>query len=101
MASVFKRKRRVGDRVVEAAKYTIKYRNADGELVRVQGYTDQAKTWELARKLEAGADDNWLSYKRTAMSEHLEAYRLHLKARNVSPGYVADTCQRIQRALDG
>ena len=67
----------------------------------MQGYTDQAKTWELARKLEAGADDNWLSYKRTGMSEHLEAYRLHLKARNASRGFVADTCQRIQRALDG
>jgi len=101
MASVFKRKRTVGGQVVEAKKYTIQYQDSDGQVRRAAGYTDQAKSWELARKLEAGADGHWLKHQRTSMSHHLDAYRRHLEARNASDEYVEQTHERIQRAIDG
>jgi len=77
-----------------------RYQDADGKLVRVPGYSDQAKSWELARKPECGVDGDWIKHQRTAMSDHLSAYRGHLEARNASDEYVGQTHERIQRTID-
>ena len=102
MASVFKRKRKKNGQQIEAEKYTIQYTDADGNVCRVTGYTDKAKSWELARKLESGeAVDEHIKHRKTPLTDHLEAYKRHLKAQNNSADYVAQTEKRIKAILDG
>jgi len=101
MASVFKRKRMVNGRTVAAKKFTIQYVDGNGKSKRVTGYTDKTKSWELARKLEAGvADGEHLKYRKTPLPEHLAAFKQHLEAQNDSAKHVKQTERRIKQIID-
>ena len=102
MASVFKRRRTVKGITVPAAKYTVQYVDANGAVCRASGYTDKGKSLDLARKLEKGeATPDHLKYRKTLLTEHLEAFKQHLEAQNDSPKHVQQTYNRIKAILDG
>jgi len=102
MASVFKRKRTVNGKTVAAKKYTIQYRAANGKVRRVAGYSDKERSWELAKKLEAGeAEARHVQHRNTALSSHVEAYRTHLSSERNTKQHVSQTIYRIERAIAG
>jgi len=102
MASVFKRKRKVNGEIVEGKKYTIQYLDSDGKSRRAVGYTDKAKSWELAKKLESGeADAQHVRHRNTSLDEHVEAYRRHLVAERNTTQHTSQTIFRIKQAIAG
>ncbi len=102
MASVFKRKRTVNGKVIEARRYTIQYIDGTGAICRVPGFTDRGKTWSLAEKLEKGATDGeWLKHRKTPLTEHLKEFKKHLEAQNDTPKHVKTTETRVKRIIEG
>jgi integrase len=102
MASVFKRKRRVGGRRMVAKKYTVEWRDADGQYHRQLGFTDKAESWALAKRLEEEAQcSHTVRHQKTPLLEHLEAFRRSLEAKERSPKHVRITCNRIKSLLEG
>ena len=84
--------------------YYIKYRDADGRLQRVKGYKNKAKTQALAVTLEAEAASGpnpFDKHRRTALTDHLNAYKQHLTAKNDDLEHVRQTCSAIGKVLDG
>ena len=84
--------------------YYIKYRDADGNLQRVKGYKNKAKTQALAVTLEAEAargPDPFGEHRRTPMVDHLKAYRQHLTTQNDVAKHVGQTCSAIEKVLEG
>jgi integrase len=102
MASIFKRRRVINRRKVQAKRYTIQYIDAHGKTRRVTGFTDKGKSWDLARKLEAGAaDGDYLKHRKTHLVDHLLAYKQHLEAQNDTPKHVSQTEKRIKQMIEG
>ncbi len=108
MASIYKRSYWTtvnGQRVKRTTKvYYIKYRDADGNVQRVKGYINKAKTQTLAAKLEAEAADGpspFDKHRRTALTDHLNAYEQHLIAKNDDLDHVKQTISAIKKVLDG
>ncbi len=102
MASIFKRKRVIKGRKVQAKRYTIQYTDANGKNRRAAGFTDKGKSWDLARKLEAGAaDGDYLKHRKTSLVDHLAAYKRHLEAQNDTPKHVRQTENRIKQMIEG
>ena len=102
MASVFKRKRKVDGKTVEAKKYTVQYADAAGKPRRVTGYTDKARSWELAKKLEDGESDaRHVQHRKTPLPEHVKAYRIHLGSERNTPAHVSQTIYRIEQSIAG
>jgi hypothetical protein len=76
--------------------------HAAGKTCRVPGFSDKGRSWELARKLEAGAAvSDQMKHRTTTMSDHLAAYTKHLEAQNNSATYVKQTVTRIKAINDG
>ena len=108
MASIFRRSYWTtvnGQRVKKmTSTYYIKYVGADGKPKRVKGYKNKAKTETLAAKLEAEAASGpnpFDAHRRTALTEHLAAYKQHLSAKNDDLDHVTQTCSAIGKVLDG
>ena len=108
MASIFRRSywtTENGQRVKKlTSTYYIKYVGADGKPKRLKGYVNKAKTQTLAAKLEAEAADGpnpFDAHRRTALTEHLAAYKQHLSAKNDDLDHVKQTCSAIGKVLDG
>ena len=77
---------------------------ADGKPKRVKGYKNKAKTQTLAAKLEAEAANGpnpFDAHRRTALTDHLNAYKQHLTAKNDDLDHVKQTCSAIGKVLDG
>ena len=71
---------------------------------RVKGYRNKAKTQTLAAKLEAEAASGpnpFDAHRRTALADHLDAYKQHLTAKNDDLDHVKQTCSAIGKVLDG
>ncbi len=120
MASIFKRKRRVKDvdgkmKVRKSVCYYIEYRDSNGIIRRVKGYTDllasQQKAAELERlaaRADTGLVDPYAEYKKTPLREHVAAFHEYL-AKTKSPRtgryrtdvHVSKTVSRVQRVFDG
>lgn len=100
MASIFKRKRKVNGKVVEAKRFTIQFSDpATGKTRRAKGFTDRRESSKLGQALESGAAVP--NHRKTPLTEHLAAFVLHLRAVNNAPKYVTITETRINRILTG
>jgi len=102
MASIFKRKRTVDGKSVEARKYTVQYADASGQTQRVAGFTDKARSWELAKKLESGeAESNHVKHRKTPLTTHLGDFKKSLLASGSSAKHVNKTYARVKRVIEG
>src|SRR5438105_3341747 len=92
----------------KAKKWYGQYRNADGRVVRVPLDTDK----EVARRklvalvkeakdIEDGVADPFKAHRKTALTEHVEAFRRHLEAKGNCPRHVNLTIARINAILNG
>ena len=102
MASVFKRRRRINGQLVVAKKYTVEWRDANGEYHRQTGFTDKAESWSLVRKLEADAQAGQVvKHRKTPLSDQLEAFRRSLQSKERTAKHIKITCNRIKRMFEG
>ena len=103
MASVYKRS--------GSAKYTCKFKDADGVWRTKAGFTDRQKSLQLAHKLEADAlaiKEGLVDAKAVKLAEHrnselqnhLEEYRQHLTRNQKTPEHINRVCGRVSRILD-
>ena len=103
MASIFKRK--------GAKKYTIKYRNADGQWATCAGATDKLASQRIAAKLEADAllrskgvidtaVERLAQHERRPLGEHIEAFTLALEAKGSTARHIAGTVAYIRALTD-
>jgi integrase len=79
-------------------KWYIDYRDANGVVQRVPGYTDKQATVQLAADLErraarqqAGLVDPCADHARRPLTEHLDDYRRALESRGNDASYIAQT----------
>ncbi|RPI64230.1 MAG: hypothetical protein EHM48_01175 [Planctomycetaceae bacterium] len=80
-----------------AKKYTVEWRDANGKVHRQTGFTDRAESWSLAQKLEADAQAvQTVKHRKTPMSEHLEAFKRSLQAKERTAKHVRITNNRIK-----
>src|SRR5688500_8234061 len=89
-------------------KWYVKYRDADGIIRKVPGYTDKEATRQLAAELErqaarrhAGMTDPFELHRKRPLAGHLEDYAAHLSAKNDTDKHVKLTISRIRAILDG
>ena len=89
-------------------KWYIKYREGNGVVKRVAGYTDKEATRQLAAQLErqaaqeaSGMVDRYAEHRKRRLAEHLEDYRKHLEGKGDSADHVQKTARRIEAILEG
>ncbi len=92
----------------ESTKWYVQYKDADGVWQRVPGYTDKDATLQLAAELErkaerrqAGLSDPFDDHRARKLDDHLADFRRHLEAKANSEKHVEQTCNRIQRVIQG
>ena len=92
----------------KSRKWYIRYRDADGVLRTVPGYTDKEASRQLAAKLEkqsalesAGVVDRYATHRKTPLPLHLDDYRRYLEAKGNVNDHVALTYSRIRATLGG
>ena len=92
----------------ESRKWYIQYRNANGVKQRVAGYTDKDATAQLAAELErkaeyiqSGLSDPHENGKLLPLKSHLTEFGESLKGASNSAKHVDQTCNRIERLMDG
>src|SRR5579872_6085770 len=89
-------------------RWYVKYRDADGIVRRVRGYTDKEATKQLAARLERNAArgkegmvDPFEAHHKRPLAEHVEDYRRYLAAEGNTADYVAQTCSRVLAVNEG
>ncbi len=89
-------------------KWYAKYRDPDGRVYRIPGYTDNEATKELVRRLERkaarekeGMTDKFEEYYKVPLSQHLEVYRNFMEGKNNHPRHVSQTIAQCHDVLDG
>lgn len=92
---------------VRVRKWYVQYRDANGVLRRVPGYTDKAATQQLARDLEREAAREAVGLPvpgarggKRALAELVVAYRAFLTSKGNTPEYVHLVFTRITHALE-
>lgn len=87
--------------------WTIQYRDADGKIKRVKGYTDKAATKKMASDLETarargeqGLVNPFKAPLARAIDEHVTEYVDSLRAAGCSEMYAYTAKQRLQRIID-
>jgi len=102
-------------KVRKSSCYYIEYRDADGILRRVKGYTDLLSTRQRAGELErlaartdTGLVDPYAEQKKTPLRDHVAAFREYLtKTKSPRTGrfrtevHVTKTVNRVLRVFDG
>ena len=114
MASVFKPKRTVTDpatgktKRVPYACWYIKYRDGDGIVRKVKGFTDKAATLQRAAELErkaqqaaAGMGDRFEEFRKLPLVTHLAKYSQHLGNKRGTAKHIGQTVSRIEKVLSG
>ena len=91
----------------EASKWYIEYKDADGCITRVPGYTDKKATEQYAGELEREAEHVRSGYKpkeheqlQRPLQEHLGDFRSFLESKGDSKSHVSVTVQRARRVFD-
>lgn len=94
--------------VLESSKWYVEYRDGNGELQRVPGFTDKAATLQLAAKLEkqtargeVGLVDPFEAHRKRPLEDHLADYRAELDREGKSPRYVKETIARLGLLFGG
>jgi integrase len=107
MAYVFQKKYRRKDGTVgKCKKWTIRYYDRHGQQHERPGFRDrrasEARALELERdgeREEAGVRDPFEEHRATPITEHLEAFREHLRRRGRDKTYTGMKLSRIQKVL--
>ncbi len=94
--------------VRQTRNFYVEYRDADGILRRVPGYTDRKATEQLAAELErkaarvkSGLLDRCDEQIRRPLSEHLDEWRTALLAKGNTEKHADLMKQRVKRVLEG
>ena len=91
----------------KSAKWWIKYRDADGIVRRVPGYTDKAATQQEAARLKRQAELGQAGFEtprqasRTSLAEHLADFERHLGDKGNTEDQVKLVTSRVRKALEG
>jgi len=111
--AVFKRKRRIkradGRTVVkQSSKWYVKYRDGDGVVRCVPGYTDKEATKQMAARLakeaalaQEGVVDRYKEHRTRPLKEHLEDFRKSLLAKGNTAKHAKLTFSRAAAVIDG
>ena len=94
--------------ILEAAKYYIEYRDANGMVRKVPGSTDEIATKQNAAELERTAEHVRSGYKpkehdqlARPLSEHLDEFKADLLAKGTSSHQAGVVHSRVKKILDG
>ncbi len=114
MASIFRPKRKVTDtasgktKLVQYAHWYIKYRDANGLVRKVMGFTDKTATRQRAAELErhtelgkAGLVNPYEVHGKTPLNEHFEAFRRHLESKGNTSKHSTLTDARVSAVCTG
>lgn len=89
-------------------KWWIKFRDFDGKVKRVPGFTDRAATLQMAAKLEreasfkkAGVFDPYEEHRKRPLLEHLDAYKQFMEAKGNSDKHVYQVATRAEKVIRG
>ena len=91
MSSVYRPTHRKNGKLIRMKKWYVRYRDHEGKLKTVPGFTDKTATQQLASKLEkeaamirAGLLEPAVLFQSVSLDTHLAAFETSLKAKNVS-----------------
>ncbi len=91
MSSIYRPTHRKNGKLIRMKKWYVRYRDHEGKLKTVPGFTDKTATQQLASKLEkeaamirAGLLEPAVLYQSVSLDTHLAAFETSLKAKNVS-----------------
>jgi integrase len=111
--AVFKRKRKVrlanGKKVVrQSSKWYVKYRDADGVVRCIPGFTDKLASQQLEAKLvkeaelaKAGIVDRYREHRNKPLLEHLKDFRQSLLDKGDTRDHARLTHNRVKAMLSG
>jgi len=112
MASLYRKTETVVDRTTggrikkKSRKWWIKYRDADGIVRRLPGFTDKSATLQHAAHLEreaalgrTGARDPFLLSAGRPLSDHLNDFEKHLTAKGGTADHVELVMARLRKAV--
>lgn len=92
----------------KSSKWWIKYRDADGIVRRVPGYTDKAATQQEAAALErqaelgrVGVRDPFAKHRGRPLSEHLADFERHLSDKGDTEEQVKLVTSRVRKVVEG
>ena len=95
MPSIYRPTYRKDGKLRRMKKWYIRYRDQDGKLKTVPGFTDKTATQQYAAKLErdasmirAGLLEPAVLYQNISLNEHLAAFETSLRSKDVSPDQV-------------
>ena len=94
-----------GEKVLRRlSKYYIKYRDADGIIRKVPGFTDKAATFQLAARLEREAElgklgivDPFEKHRKRPLKEHVEEFEKHLQDKGNTPEHVRQVAGMVRK----
>src|SRR3954453_4304439 len=88
----------------KSRKWYVKYRDADGIVRRVPGFTDKEATRQLASKLERGTElarvgifDPFEAHRKRPLSEHLVEFESHLRDKGNGENHVKLVAGRTRK----
>ncbi len=91
MSSIYRPTHRKNGKLIRMKKWYVRYRDHEGKLKTVPGFTDKTATQQLASKLEkeaamirAGLLEPAVLFQSVSLDTHLAAFETSLKAKNVS-----------------
>jgi len=111
--AVFKRKRRVklasGKTAVrQSSKWYVKYRDADGIVRCVPGYTDKEASKQLETRLlkeaalaKEGVVDRYKEHRQRPLTEHLEDFKQSLLAKGDTIKHAKQIASRVRLIVEG
>lgn len=107
MASIYRPTYKKGGKTLKVKKWYIRYRDHDGRLTTVPGFTDKGATQQLAAKLEREADmirrgllAPAAKFQGDSIDQHLAAFEASLRAKQVSDGQVALVLARCRKLIE-
>lgn len=106
MSSIYRPTYRKDGKLKRVKKWYLRYRDHDGNLKTVPGFTDKGATQQLAAKLEreaamirAGLLEPAILFQNVTLDQHFEAFEASLKAKEVTDDQVQLVVSRCKKLL--
>ena len=107
MSSVYRPTHRKNGKLIRMKKWDVRYRDHEGKLKTVPGFTDKTATQQLASKLEkeaamirAGLLEPAVLFQSVSLDTHLAAFETSLKAKDVSLRQIQLVLSRCKNLLE-
>ena len=107
MSSVYRPTHRKNGKLIRMKKWYVRYRDHEGKLKTVPGFTDKTATQQLASKLEkeaamirAGLLEPAVLFQSVSLDTHLTAFETSLKAKDVSLRQIQLVLSRCKNLLE-